>query len=270
MMKSILLFGALTAAVASFNAQTTVFLEEFNTENSSTSIAPNWTWQDLTGNGSGRWYSGNYTSITDAMGFSGNTAFCTGNGFDVLLISPSISLPAGSSTLTYKVALSSFFGQGSANSTYNVYVLPASSTYTSSATPIFTETVTTVNTISDKTIDLSSFAGQAVKIYFRHFNSGTKYLFMDDVKVTSSMVLATSETGNSVQIGIYPNPATDFITIKSKSEIISTEIYDATGRKVSGQQKSNKVDVRNLQQGNYILNVTTKEGKSSTKFIKKG
>jgi hypothetical protein len=268
MMKSILLFGALTAAVG-LSAQTTVFYEQFNTEVSSTLMAPNWTWQDLTGSGSGRWYSGNYTFLTDTMGFSGNTAYSSGNGFDVLLISPSISLPAGSSTLTYKVALSSFFGQGTANSTYNVYVLPASSTYSTSATPIFTETITTVNTISDKTIDLSSFAGQAVKIYFRHFNGGIKYLFMDDVKVTSSSVLGTSDIKSNDQVGIYPNPATDFITIKSKSEIISTEICDATGRKVNNQQKTDKVDVQNLQPGNYILNITTREGKSSTKFIKK-
>jgi hypothetical protein len=231
-------------------------------------LAPNWAWQDLNGS-AGRWRSGNFTTVTTAMGFSGNTAFSYGNGFDALLASPAISLPAGSSTLTYKVALSSFFGQGTANSTYNVYVLPASSTFTMSGTPIFTETITTVDTVSEKTIDLSSFAGQSVKIYFRHFNDGIKYLFMDDVKVTSSSVLATSEIQNSVQIGIYPNPATDFISIKSKSEIISTDIYDATGRKVGSQTKSDKIDVRNLLPGNYILNINTKEGKTSSKFIKK-
>ncbi|ALR30473.1 MULTISPECIES: T9SS-dependent choice-of-anchor J family protein [Chryseobacterium] len=268
MMKSILLFGALTAAIAGLNAQTTVFLEEFNTVDGSTMLAPNWAWQDLNGN-AGRWRSGDFTSATAAIGFSGNTAYCSGNNFDVLLASPAISIPAGASTLTYKVALSSFFGSGSANSTYNVYVLPASSTFTSTLTPLFTETITTVDTISEKTIDLSSFAGQAVKIYFRHFNSGIKYLFMDDVKVTSSSVLATSETQNKAQTGIYPNPATDFISIKSKSEIISTEVYDATGRKVGSQLKSDKVDVRNLLPGSYILNINTKEGKTSSKFIKK-
>ncbi|MDR6404358.1 hypothetical protein J2W57_003176 [Chryseobacterium ginsenosidimutans] len=203
------------------------------------------------------------------MGFSGDTAGSGGSDLDNLLISPSIVLPASSSTLTYKVAAFESPGFIIPNNTYMVYVLPASSTFTSTLTPVLTETITTGNTAITKTIDLSSFAGQAVKLYFRHLSTAFQILILDDVNVTSSMVLGTSETSNKGQVGIYPNPATDFITIKSKSEIISTEVYDATGRKVGSQLKSDKVDVRNLLPGSYILNINTKEGKTSSKFIKK-
>ena len=81
-------------------------------------------------------------------------------------------------------------------------------------------------------------------------------------------VLGTAETLTKEQVGIYPNPATESLTVKSKSDVISTEIYDLSGRKLDNQQGKN-VNVRNLKPGNYILNVNTKEGKTSTKFIKK-
>ncbi|WP_082632535.1 T9SS-dependent choice-of-anchor J family protein [Chryseobacterium sp. IHB B 17019] len=271
MMKSLLLFGALAAAAVSLNAQTTIFNETFQT--SSGTLAPGWAFQNLNNSTSSvGWRSQDETASTDPMGFSGDTAGSGGSDLDNLLISPSIVLPASSSTLTYKVAAfesSAYFTPIIANNTYMVYVLPASSTFTSTLTPVLTETITTGNTAITKTIDLSSFAGQAVKLYFRHLSTAFQILILDDVNVTSSMVLGTSETSNKEQVGIYPNPATDFITIKSKSEIISTEVYDATGRKVSSQPKSDKVDVRNLLPGSYILNVNTKEGKTSSKFIKK-
>jgi hypothetical protein len=269
-MKSLLLFGALTAAAVSLNAQTTIFNETFDTPTSNT-LATNWSNQNLNGSTSNEWMSGDAASQTDPMGFSGDVAVSYGvsGTYNNLLISPAVSLPTGSSTLTYKVAAFESAGIIIANSTYDIYVLPASSTFSSTLTPVFTENITTGNTASAKTIDLSSFAGQAVKLYFRHYGSNTQILILDDVKVTSPTVLGISEINNYEQVGVYPNPATDFITIKAKSEIISTDIFDATGRKVGSQLKTDKIDVRNLLPGSYILNINTKEGKNSTKFIKK-
>jgi hypothetical protein len=271
MMKSLLLFGALTAAAVGLNAQTTVFYENFETPTDDPDLPANWTWQDLTGGsaGAGQWFDMESTLAGAPTGFSGHSAVSNGNTFNNLLISPTISLPVGSSALTYKVAVLTLGNFLTANSDFSVYVLPAASTFTLSATPISTETITTGDTTFDRTIDLSSFAGQTVKLYFQHSKNVIQYLILDDVQVTSSAVLGTSDIKNNEQVGIYPNPSTDFITIKSKSEIISTEIYDATGRKVSGQSKTDKIDVRNLLPGSYILNINTKAGKTSTKFIKK-
>ncbi|WP_082632537.1 T9SS type A sorting domain-containing protein [Chryseobacterium sp. IHB B 17019] len=269
MMKSLLLFGALTAAAVSLNAQTTIFNETFSS--ATPGVMPTgWTLADLDGDGF------NWVPVIppssfdpDAMGFSGNCAYSFGFGGDNnLLISPLITLPAGSLTLTFQVGEFTSDGFLTPNSRYAVYVLPAANTYTGTETPIITETITTGDVAITKTIDISSFAGQSVKLYFRHYPTDLQTLLLDNVTITSA-TLGTSETGNKEQVGIYPNPATDFITIKSKSEIISTEVYDATGRKVGSQLKSDKVDVRNLLPGNYILNINTKEGKTSSKFIKK-
>ncbi|AYN02228.1 T9SS-dependent choice-of-anchor J family protein [Chryseobacterium sp. 3008163] len=71
------------------------------------------------------------------------------------------------------------------------------------------------------------------------------------------------------EISIFPNPASDYVSIKSDSKIISAEIFDASGRKISVKLNDNKVDVKNLESGNYLINVETKDGISTEKFIKK-
>ncbi|MCU7616727.1 choice-of-anchor J domain-containing protein [Chryseobacterium sp. PBS4-4] len=70
-------------------------------------------------------------------------------------------------------------------------------------------------------------------------------------------------------ISIYPNPATDFVTIKSDSKINNVELFDASGRKVSVYLNDNKIDVRSLTPGSYLINIETKDGISTEKFIKK-
>jgi len=68
---------------------------------------------------------------------------------------------------------------------------------------------------------------------------------------------------------LYPNPAVDVVNIKANSKVLSYEIYDLTGRKVGAGNNSEKVNVSNLSKGNYIINIVTKDGNTTTKFIKK-
>ena len=70
-------------------------------------------------------------------------------------------------------------------------------------------------------------------------------------------------------IGIYPNPATDFIHIKTNAQIIGVTINSLSGQKMQSNLSRNKVDVRKLTPGTYILEVTTPENKVIRKFIKK-
>ncbi|PIF46060.1 putative secreted protein (Por secretion system target) [Chryseobacterium sp. 52] len=86
-----------------------------------------------------------------------------------------------------------------------------------------------------------------------------------------SCVLSTKETVKENLISVYPNPTSDMLTVTLKgNKEEKAEIYNMEGRKVMettvGNGK-NKIDVSNLQSGNYILNIKGIE--SSTKFIKK-
>ncbi|SIQ33537.1 Por secretion system C-terminal sorting domain-containing protein [Chryseobacterium sp. RU37D] len=117
-----------------------------------------------------------------------------------------------------------------------------------------------------------------VKFAFRYFvtdggpsGNNSDLIGIDTFSVDRpTNTLATNDVAlNNKLISVYPNPATDFINIKSKADILSANIYDATGRKVSTHSKTSAIDVRDLQNGSYILEIETKQGKISDKFIKK-
>lgn len=74
---------------------------------------------------------------------------------------------------------------------------------------------------------------------------------------------------NEVSIGIYPNPTTDFVTVKSNTEISSISVYDLHGRKIQEIQNT-VVDFSKESQGVYLLVITQKDGKMiSKKIVKK-
>jgi len=270
MIKQILLLSALSFTILQAKAQTILLNETFTVPADDKSLPSGWSCPEA----GRKWYSSNIGTniILTPMGFAGQAALSNVDPFNPedLLISPQVNLPlGGASTLTYKIGVVTGGGQLPGNAHYAVYVLPAANTFTASETPVLEEVVTTPDQAITKTINLAAFAGQNVKLYFRQYNSPAMFLALDDVTVTAPTILGTSEIRNNVQVGIYPNPATDFFTLKSKYEIKKVEIYDATGRKVSSHTNTDKVDVRNLQSGNYIINAETKEGKTSTKLIKK-
>jgi hypothetical protein len=70
-------------------------------------------------------------------------------------------------------------------------------------------------------------------------------------------------------IEIYPNPVSDLLTIKTDLKIENVSVSDISGKNSNVTLRENKVDVRNLPAGSYIITIETKEGKTTKKFIKK-
>ena len=68
---------------------------------------------------------------------------------------------------------------------------------------------------------------------------------------------------------IYPNPATDLLHIDTAGEPLSeAAIVSVLGQRIPAPVSGNTVDISQLQQGIYLLEITTKEHKSYIKFIK--
>jgi len=88
--------------------------------------------------------------------------------------------------------------------------------------------------------------------------TNTASLGVQDVKVVSS-----------AGVGVYPNPTSDILNIQTDSKINSVSVVDLTGRKLNVKLDGNKVDVQNLPSGTYLINIETKDGISTEKFIKK-
>ena len=94
-------------------------------------------------------------------------------------------------------------------------------------------------------------------------------VFLDTFNLTST-ALGTNEIKHSNAFtSIYPNPTKDILNIKSDSKINAVSVVDLTGRKVNVKLDGDKVDVKSLPAGTYLINIETKDGTSTEKFIKK-
>ncbi|WP_426473707.1 T9SS type A sorting domain-containing protein [Chryseobacterium balustinum] len=82
-------------------------------------------------------------------------------------------------------------------------------------------------------------------------NSGTMGMLYQSVL----QVLGVSELEKD-NVKIYPNPTADLVYVKlnSRSNIESAEIYDLSGKLVlKTKLESDKIDLRNLPQGVYMI-----------------
>ncbi len=95
-----------------------------------------------------------------------------------------------------------------------------------------------------------------------------------NVKIAIDLVensSASSEDFFKENFTIYPNPATDVLNITSKNGLSANEIRisDLTGKVVKVQKDVSVINVSDLSTGTYLIDITTNEGKATSKFIKK-
>ena len=113
--------------------------------------------------------------------------------------------------------------------------------------------------------------GPIFQYYYQDITTGgfpsivENYLINSDVEVTS-----IENNPGSVLLSIYPNPADDVLNISmgTKVRLISSEIFDVAGQKVSGSTNLNagstaSIDVSKLKAGIYIVRLVTSEGNYS-------
>ncbi len=118
-------------------------------------------------------------------------------------------------------------------------------------------------------VDLTNL-GTVDSLHFNLFSSDTgiygmntpAYFCLDDVEYISNTIISEK---NENLIQIYPNPASDFITISDKFDFLS--IYDMSG-KIIMVTTDNIIDVRDFQNGIYIVKIETENQINTTKFIK--
>jgi len=78
----------------------------------------------------------------------------------------------------------------------------------------------------------------------------------------------TSMNNVSANIQVFPNPTSDYLLIKGLEANQTARVFSLDGKLMSTSQTTDsetKIDVSNLQQGNYLLQI----GAEIVKFIKK-
>ena len=148
------------------------------------------------------------------------------------------------------------------------------SLYTKSGNNLATTTGTTTssympsdNDWRDEIIDLSGITDNDDVIIKFEFRSGWgNNVWIDNVKVMNGTGI--EEIANDVNV--YPNPATDVINITTPDNVLRVEIFNMQGQLVKAEAGNvNNISVRDLANGIYTLKLTTDNGSSVHKIVKK-
>lgn len=278
-MKRTLLFaGLLFGTLFSANAQTTIFQENF--ENNATLVG--WTLHNVDGLTPNGTYAGvfgtNAWAVVSWTSEAGNKVASTTSWFnpagqaDRWLVSPQIAVPANN-VVELKFNAKSGDTDPAFRDGYTVYVSTTGTSIANFGTTVYNISAE-VNTWQNKTIDLSQFAGQNIYIAWRNNNSDKNLLSIDNVAITATATASTADFLAS-KLSVFPNPANDVVTITNNANLLinAVQVNDINGRTVKTVKldavSEAQVNVSELNAGVYFMNITTNEGVSTKKIVKK-
>lgn len=73
----------------------------------------------------------------------------------------------------------------------------------------------------------------------------------------------------SAKLSVYPNPVKDILYFKTNEDVLKVEVYDLAGRILSSSSvNGNKINLSNLNKGNYIIKIYSAETITNTKILK--
>ncbi|MBO7630059.1 MAG: choice-of-anchor J domain-containing protein, partial [Bacteroidales bacterium] len=209
--------------------------------------------------GEGYCHNGSYGMISSAS-YINNVGALTPDNW---LISPGITIPAN-----YYTATLSWYAKGQdagyAEEYYAVYVSTNGANIGNFNTTLY-EGETTGDWIQH-TANLSAYAGQTIRIAFRHYNvTDMFWLDLDDISVTGTVGVEDHELSAS----IYPNPANNVLNINANCNINNVAVYNMMGQMVASynvNDMNTQISTVNLANGVYTVKISTENGMSTQRF----
>ena len=162
------------------------------------------------------------------------------------------------------------YNNGSVNGTLKVeYSIDGGATYQAIQTINLTSVVA-CSTVSASLPQGTVPAGSDFRLRVAgQWISGDYNVILDDFVIAQSATLAVADAG-AKETAIYPNPFKEVIYLDNADAVKSITISDFSGRTVKTVVNvSREIRLPELQRGNYIINITYKDGsKKQTKLIK--
>lgn len=128
-------------------------------------------------------------------------------------------------------------------------------------------------------LSCSPFYNDQVCVFWEDSRNGNKEggdIYGQNVSIEGKLGIVYTgieeNIANDGSVSIYPNPAKDFITIKSESgSIESISIFDISGRMVINNPHfmGGNIDISQLKAGIYVFNAITTEGSLTKRFVVK-
>lgn len=181
---------------------------------------------------------------------------------DNWMITPQLIIPDEGATLKYYV------GGVDANyysEHYSILVSTTGANISDFTNTLVSNTVSNVN-FTQKSYDLSSFAGQNIRIAFRHHNSPDMFwMLIDDIEVIAGQHAGINDI--NAQVALYPNPTSGILNVLTEG-LQEVSILDVNGRNIMTTHNS-VIDMTDLTNGVYFVRVITANGISTQKIVKK-
>ncbi len=134
--------------------------------------------------------------------------------------------------------------------------------------PVTSQATNAIDLIYDAPGNLIYWVGRQEAIYPIYLDYTSSYFIL---KYAIPTVPRIANFQNNIQLSIYPNPATDKLTIQSEENLTSVIIYDLQGKIVyqTGESDENSVDIdlNNFNSGTYITKIVDSAGNSHTEKI---
>jgi hypothetical protein len=282
-MKKILLTGAMLLAL-SFSAKSQTLLN--GTFNDEAALA-GWNIIDADGD-TFNWGIFTGDEETDEWGFDGDFAgsrsYSSAAGAltpDNYLISPVVAIPANGATLNFLTGYTYYLESDGNAEQIDVYVstsIAPTPDELSEMTPVFTRVFDTetdeefVPIAEAVAVSLAEYAGQSVRIAFRHSNSENQnLLLLDSVIVTAGV--ASVKDNSLANVSVYPNPSSNVVNVNSASALVNAiNFTDLNGRIVKSAKFNGaadaQVNISDLASGVYMMNISSDKGTTVKKIVK--
>jgi photosystem II stability/assembly factor-like uncharacterized protein len=183
---------------------------------------------------------------------------------DDWMISPQTTLGMNSSVTMWVKSYTDQYGLEK----YNVLVSttgmdPADFTSISGTSPMLAPLDWT-----EVTFDLSAYDGQTVYVAIQCVSEDAFIFMLDDVSI--DFTVGVPENQQNVAVSVYPNPATDHLTIESAGGITQIDLFNQLGQSIYSQTVKNDIITLNTRQFNagvYYIKVTTPSGVTTRKVM---
>lgn len=86
-------------------------------------------------------------------------------------------------------------------------------------------------------------------------------------KRISNKTAGVNEILNSEVVKVFPNPASDVLIIESKKQMEEITITDLLGREVKNEKVKSQIDISDLKEGVYFVQIKANEGTAVKKIV---
>jgi hypothetical protein len=91
--------------------------------------------------------------------------------------------------------------------------------------------------------------------------------FVNDEAACAGLSIEDNTFG--LGVSVYPNPTDNYLFIEGNKNPRSISIHNLLGKKVMSAKNTNKIDVKELSSGVYIIRISDGIGQTNRKFVKK-